>query len=517
VSAVLACDIGGSGMRAALVDAAGETLAIHRCSAPPQHGRDGAAEIDPDAWWNRFEELAAALAAAAGPRFDAIEGVAVCGVTRTQVIVDRTGRPVRPALTWSDTRAEPELSALLERLPPDHPERPRVNAFHPLARLAWIAAHEPRALSAAAYVLDPKDYVNLRLTGRAATDPVSSARLIAAAEPGSDGASLLGAIGTSAAIVPPRLAPTDQVGRIATGHGGALARLEGRPVFCLANDTWAAALGMGALRPGFAYNLSGTTDVLGIVSARPVAAPGLMAVDWGPGLHHLGGPSQNGADTLIWLLDLLGLTSGEAGDIGGALETLLSAPRGRQPILFLPYLQGERTPHWDAALRGAALGLNRRHTRTDLAWAALEGIAFLNRLVLERAELALGAPVDEIRFGGGGATNEIWCQVKADVCERPIAVGAAREPGLLGCAIAAWFGLGRYGSLPAAQESMVRIVRRYRPRPEHAPAYRALFELYRRAEDALRPLSHALSAIDTRRRPMPGSAAPTRSKENVPQ
>jgi xylulokinase len=342
-------------------------------------------------------------------------------------------------------------------------------------------------------VIDPKDYLNYRLTGRVATDPVSSARLAAAAAPGPRGTSLLDAAGLGRHLLPERLAPTDRVGIVAPGLAEPLARLAGRPVFCLANDTWAAVAGMGALRSGFAYNISGTTDVLGVVSAIPTTAEGLMDVDWGCGLHHLGGPSQNGADTIAWVADLVAPRS--AAPLGDELGRLLAAPRDAQPILFLPYLQGERTPHWDAALRGAALGLNRRHTRTDLAWAALEGIAFLNRLVLERAEAALGRAVDEIRFGGGGATNETWCQIKADICERPVAVGEAPEPGLLGCAIAARVGLGQYPSLGAAQEALVRVARRYRPRPEYATSYRKLYSLYRDAEGALRPISHGLAAI----------------------
>src|SRR5690606_19793553 len=188
-----------------------------------------------------------------------------------------------------------------------------------------------------------------------------------------------------------------------------------------ANDTWAAVAGLGALRPGYAYNISGTTEVFGAVGAEPVQAQGLMTVDWGGGHYQIGGPGQNGADTIAWLLPLLGRL-GEDGMAGvaQAMDDLLAAPRDPQPALFLPYLQGERVPYWDPHLRGAFLGLNRRHGPGDLAWAVLEGVAFLNRVVLERAEAALGGKVQEIRFGGGAASNARWCQVKADICERAV-------------------------------------------------------------------------------------------------
>lgn len=503
MSVVLTGDIGATSLRAALVDRAGRFVASRRRAAPAETVDGVRHELDAAAWWTAFAELAAELAAEAPAEFDAVEAVGICGVTRTQVIVDGAGRPLRKAITWRDTRAEPEMAPLLACLPAAHPERGRVNAFHPVARLAWVARHEPGVLEAAAAVIEPKDYINLRLTGRIATDPVSSARLLASAE-SLGGTNLLSAGGINPRIVPQHHAPTACVGTVMAGHDGALGRLQGRPVFCLANDTWAAVLGMGALRPGYAYNISGTTEVIGAVSAKAAEAEGLMSVDWGEGLHHLGGPSQNGADTVAWMLQLVGKAASEIGD---ATAQLLAEPRDPQPILFLPYLQGERTPHWDAALRGAALGLNRHHGATDFAWATLEGIAFLNRLVLERAEAALGGPVGEIRFGGGGAANETWCQIKADVCERPVVVGVASEPGLLGCAIAAQFGLGRHASLAMAQEKLVAIARRYAPRPEHGAIYRQLYALYRDAEVALRPLSHALSALDGRRTRLPGVAA----------
>ena len=119
-------------------------------------------------------------------------------------------------------------------------------------------------------------------------------------------------------------------------------------------------------------------------------ADGLLSVDFGSGLTQLGGPSQNGGDTLVWLSELLGLPER---DIGAALDHLLAAPRHPQDLLFLPYLQGERVPYWDPSLRGAFIGLHRRHGPGDLARAALEGIAFVNRIVLERAEAAIGRSV----------------------------------------------------------------------------------------------------------------------------
>ncbi len=152
-------------------------------------------------------------------------------------------------------------------------------------------------------------------------------------------------------------------------------------------------------------------------------------------------------------------------------------------------------PIGDPALRGAFVGLNRRHGPADCARAALEGIAFLNRLVLERAETAIGRKVKEVRFGGGGAANTAWGQIKADICGRPVAVAENPEPGILGAAIVALTALGRFKSLEAGQEALVRVRRRFEPRREAAELYSRLYELFREAESALAPISRKLVSL----------------------
>ena len=479
MSVVLACDLGGTSFRAALIDAHGEFRALTSVAGPNSDDGHGFSEIDADLWWRAFCTAADTLAQTAPNDFACIAGVAICGVTRTQVFVDVDGHPVRPAITWKDTRAQAAAARLAEGA--EHAEAAALNGFHPLARLGWLRESEPAVAARVAKVLDPKDYLNLRLTGRAASDPVSLARLIAAP-------ALLAAAGFDASVIPDLCDPWESVGGVQSDLPGSLSALAGCPVFCGSNDTWVGVVGLGAMQPGLAYNISGTTEVLGVMGAQAVAAEGLLTVDW-LGQFQLGGPSQNGADIVTWLMSLL---ENDAAP-GESLEALLATPRHSQPVIFLPYLQGERVPYWDPSLRGAFVGLNRQHRAGDLAWAVLEGVAFLNRIVLETAEAAIGAQVAEIRFGGGAARNARWQQVKADVTGRPVAVGETPEPGLLGAAIVAWTGLGRFASLAQAQEKLVRIASRALPNPTHKAYYDALFGLFRQAETALAPVSRSLA------------------------
>jgi xylulokinase len=502
MSVVLACDLGGTSFRAALIDSDGVTRAAAMILGPTAIDRMGWSEIDATAWWRILVEAAGQLAEAEPELFSTIEAVAICGVTRTQVFLGRDGRQLRPAMTWKDTRSEAAAARLRDKLTEAHPESARINAFHPLARLAWLREDEEALFRALACVLEPKDYLNARLTGRQAGDPVSMARLLASKE---IVASIdpFAAIGLSKSILPPVLEPCVSVGPVLPGLPAPLDRIAGVPVFCSSSDTWVAVAGLGALRAGYAYNISGTTEVLGAVGLEPVEAEGLLTVDW-RGLWQIGGPSQNGADTVSWLLSLLGRQGGEPGSVGREIDALLAGQRHPQPLLFLPYLQGERVPYWNPSLRGALLGLNRQHGATDLAYAVLEGVAFLNRIVLERAEAALGGAVAEIRFGGGAAANPVWSQIKADICGRPVVVGASKEPGLLGAAIVAWTGLGRFASLAEAQAKLVAPAARFEPEPARKATYDALFALYRRSEAALAPISADLSTLSRSAGALPG-------------
>ena len=526
MSVVLACDLGGTNFRAALIDASGQTLAETQVSSPSGASGAGWAEIDPDEWWATLMAAVTRLAESDRDLLTQTQAIAMCGVTRTQVFLDAEGQSLRPAMTWRDARAAEFLPELLATLPAAHPESAQVNAFHPLARLAWLRRHEPQHYEQLHIVLEPKDYLNFRLTGVQAADLISSARLLAAAREHELSPSLLQAAGFATSLVPRALSPTDSVGRVVDGLPGELSLLAGVPVYACSNDTWAAVAGLGALRPGYAYNISGTTEVFGVMGSEAVQAPGLMTVQWGDDLYQVGGPGQNGADTLTWLLSLLRdavvpelrMAAPEAPDDGRrdndddghggsdahgiahcerpTFETLLAGTRDTQPLLFLPYLQGERVPHWDANLRGAFVGLNRRHRATDLAWAVMEGVAFLNRIVLERGERATGTAVNEIRYGGGAASNPLWCQAKADICERPVVTGQSAQPGLLGAAMVAWTGLGQFSSLSAAQAVMEQPGHRYVPRAERREAYRQLAAWYAQAGEALRPISHGLAAMD---------------------
>ncbi len=491
MASVLAIDLGGSALKACLFDRDGTALAS--ASLPIRFLEDakGCSEQDPGVWWQALLDAAARLAAEAPEAFEAATAVAICGFTRTQVFLGDNGKVLRPAIAFRDFRAQ----ALAQELKEDPglaalAEAAHLNGFHPLARLAWLQREEPAVWQATRLLLEPKDYLNLRLTGEARSDPISCERLSRAVAGGRG--SLAAAMGLDQVPLPPLRDPTDEVGKVLPNLPHPLSTLAGAAVFCGSNDSWTAAAGMAALKPGRAYCLSGSSEVFGLMADRKAEAPGLISLAWGEDLWHLGGPGLNGANALDWLLDML-----DPRDLPSAerLAALLAQTYSGAPLLFHPYLLGERTPYWDPQLRASFIGLGAVHRPGDLLRAGMQGIAFLNRLVLERAEEASGLRAKAVRLAGGGSRNAVWNQIRADCLGRPLLISPQAEMGLAGCLAVARVGLGLDPDLATAAEAIAGDLVAYHPDAAFQERANALYGLFMDMHESLAGASHRLAQI----------------------
>lgn len=493
MSAVLAVDLGGSALKACLFDTHGEQIAAASVPLAFRDDATGRSEADPHLWWDALASAAEEIAEKSGIRFRDVAAVAICGFTRTQVFLDGGNGIVRPAIGFRDSYAAAAAEAAL--LLPEvagHPDARHLNAFHPLARLLCLKREEPDAWAATRLVLEPKDYLNLRLTGKAMSDRISQHWLKTAME-GED-ASLAALAGMERDLLPPLGDPDDAVGKVLDGLPGALSRIAGARVFCGSNDTWAAVAGLGALRPGYAYCVSGSSEVLGLIGDRQAEAEGLITIPWGESLWMLGGPGQNGANALSWIVDLL-----DPRDLplANRLDALLKLPDSSQPILFHPFLHGERVPFWDRDLRASFLGLTASHGPGDLVRSVMEGVAFVNRIVLERAEQATGKRAGEIRIAGGGARSPVWNQIRADILGRPMLASRSSEMGLAGCLALARVGLGLDADIGSAADALRPDFARLDPDPARRARYEALFSIFRETHAAVADASHRLAQVGT--------------------
>lgn len=464
--AILTADLGAGSLRTAAIAFDGTILAQTAKSIPTLEPQPTWQEADPEAWWDALREGFGVLLEEVDDL--SIEAIALTGMTRSEVFLDADGASLRPSILWRDRRAGAAAVTVAQAAAEPNPAL-AINAFHPLARLAWVRDAEPEIFARLAAVLEPKDYLNYRLTGRIAGDMVVAGRTARLRQSACDVLSPL------TRLLPADTLPPASVLGPVTAEAG-LAALTGVPVVVSSMDTWAASIGAGAGAAGHGYDVSGTSEAVGLLSAVPADAAGLVALDWAPGLHQLGGPTQAGADAVRWAHD----TFRADGELAEALERAGARRPSRESPMCLIYLLGERAPVWRADVRGAIFGLGRDSEPDDYLWAAMEGVAQAVRDILATAEAASGTRTEMVHICGGGARSPAWCQLRADVIGRPVALPRELECGLIGAAVAAGVAIGSYGDLTEGAGAMNPTTRIFTPRADRAELYAARADLYGR-------------------------------------
>jgi len=475
-------DVGTSSVKAVMGATGGARLDAYSGQHDTARPGPGAAEQDPAAWMHHVE--AALHRFAAHRRARDVVAIGITSQVNTHLPVDAGGTPLHHAITWQDTRCAAQAARLEATIAPEVKTRALgapipIDASHALARLAWLAETAPDIRARTAHLMLPKDHVIARLTGEVVTDPLSSVGLV-----GTDlryAGAVLDLVEGAARLLPPLRDPLEIVGIVGAGLPFA-----GVPVANGTMDAWASMFGLGVARDGEAIYLSGTSDVLGLISADRPGAPGIITFpDWrGITLH--AGPTQSGGASLGWVARLLGrgIT-----DLSALAET---APVTAHSPLFLPHLEGERAPLWDASSRGAFAGLSSATGPAEMATAVMEGVAFSARLALEAIEESGARPITALRHGGGGARSDIWCRTRANALGRRLDRVAAPEAGAMGALVMAGVASGEMPDLAGAAGALVATDRSFDPDLRIAALSEDRFAAFRDLYEGLAPVNARL-------------------------
>jgi xylulokinase len=398
----------------------------------------GRAESDPGDWWRAT--CRAVRQAVTQARGAEIVGVAVAGQMHGLVLagdgavagdeaagtnVGVPGDVVRPAILWLDQRAAVEAGRYAElptALTGVLGNRPSAGMAGPI--LCWLAEHEPGNVAAARWALQPKDWIRLRMTGQAATDPTdASGTLLFDLEREAWADDLIAALGLPRGKLPPVLSSALVAGVLLADPAVALGLPPGIPVAVGAADT-AAALYAAGLHDDEAMLTLGSGGQWAVLERefRPTSTTNLYRAV-GDGYYRLA-PVQNVGVTLNWVRTLLNVSWADLYDAA-------ARPARRDALVFAPYLTPER---WDPAATGAWTGLALAHQREDLLRSALDGVAALLRERLDDLRAA-GHDPSRVILGGGGATHPAWRDLLAAALAVPLrpapaawltAAGAAR-------------------------------------------------------------------------------------------
>ena len=493
---LLGIDIGTTGVRAAIFAEDGRMVADASATCPHDSPKPGWAEADPEAWWRAIARVLGELALT--NKLEDIACIAVVGQAPTVVLVDAAGAVVRPAVLWLDTRAEGEAREL------------GTEAYYLGPKLLWLARNEPAALAKAKWVLQSHAFVAMRLTGEVAVDPSTAALALplfdlAKLEWVHSAFTRVHDASTGAGVTPEQMPPLRRSHEVLGAVTAEAARVTGlragTRVVVGGGDFAAATLGAGVIAEGEACLMLGTAGNLLVpcrtpgTDARLINAHHVGAESW----LSLGGTLSGGAQE--WLRHALTRASGsEDTAVRGALPTfeVLDGEASRvaaasDGLMFLPYLQGERTPIWDVSARGAYVGLGLDHGRGHLWRALLEGVAlgFVDcQAVLEEG----GFVLREVVAANGGGKSALFRQILCDALGVPLAYASKGGGTVAGAAILAALGAGVLAKAGDAKAWRGELVM-HEPNPAAHARYRELLELRRAAYAGLKGVFAGLGAF----------------------
>jgi xylulokinase len=482
----LGLDVGTSGIKAILVTPSGEVLRSASTPLSLSTPRPGWAEQHPESWW---DATIASIRSVLDGRDVHVSAIGISGQMHSSVFLDREGEVIRPALLWSDGRTTDECAEITGRAGGearlrDWVRNPALEGFT-LPKVLWLRKHEPDAFGRLAKVLLAKDFVRFRLTGDLATEPSdASGTLMFDPAQLTWSRAIMDAVSLPMALLPNVGGSAEVLGRVTAQVAARCGLTSGIPVVGGGADNACGAAGVGVITPGEAVASWGTSGTVLAPTAEPLVDPGLRAHTFchvAPGTWYLMGVVLSAGGAFAWYREQFAreLAATDHADLQ-LNEEAAGVPRGADGVTFLPYLQGERTPHRDASARGAFLGLSLAHSRAHLTRAVLEGVSFALRDSLSILQ-ELGHSPKELLLTGGGARSAFIRQLQADVYGIPVTTVNREEGPAYGAALLAAVGVGAFSDLAEAARATLVRGREQRADAEAHAAYEAPYARYRAA------------------------------------
>ena len=543
---VLAYDVGTSGVKTCLYRVDKGTLQLVT-SASSGYGLrllpNGGAEQDPDEWWSAMVSSTRKLSAEHAEEMAEIAGLSFCAQAQSVVLLDEKACPVRPSMSYMDTRA----GEIRQRLGAKSPTIAGAGLFFllkslyhtgvvaasdkdPVWKYLWVKENEPKLFARVRAWLDVKDALIARMTGRFSMSLDSAFATLLLDRRGAEPRfceALIRMLGIERQHLPEIVRSTDEVGPLAPEPAAELGLKAGIPVFSGGMDSSLIGVGAGCTRPGETHVYMGTSGWVSTVTDKMlVDTSALIASVVGvqPGLYNYFAELETAGKCLEWVRDHLALDeiniylkkedvcqtqaqeNHEASDETQASasqnelrpvhypgnkekifrslydylsEVIDTTPEGSNGVIFTPWLHGNRCPFEDARARGMFFNIGLETGKSELLRAVVEGCCYHMHWFLETIEKKLHTS-EVIRFVGGGALSPVTTQILADVLQRPVeTVPEPQNVGAAGAALVAAIGLGASSSFSEAAER-IQSNRRYEPRAESRTVHERNYQVFKK-------------------------------------
>jgi len=523
-------DIGTQGSKGALISETGEILASHSIEQEVSIPRPGWAEHDAEqAWWGGFVNVVKVLLDRSQIDPGDISAIGVSSLMPVMAAVDDAGRPLRPAILYSDTRAHDEMDRLNEELAlggtvaANGQFSPGLTLQDLGPKIVWYQQHEPERWRRTRGLLGAQAYAIAKLTANHVVDVVTAIGYRPFFNPNTKTWDPLvcSRYDVPIDILPTIIDMTDIAGTV-TPHAAAQTGLAaGTPVIAGATDFFAEMISTGANESGDVIVSYGTTLCMAGLSDHPVGpCPGLGAMlgdrsslsGLYPGLYSVGGGMVTSAALSRWFRDRFGQAERRAeGELGISAYGLLglaadSVPPGSDGLIVLPYFSGERTPIHDDQARGMMFGLTLAHGKGHIYRALLEGVAYgvEHHFQIMREG---GVPMRRIVATGGGSRSHLWTQIVSDVTGLPQTV-ISPSNAALGAGFLAGYAIGIFSDLRDVRR-WAKAEREVQPRAQLYEVYQKYYGIYRRLYEQTKNEMHELARLTAEASPRPkGSLGP---------
>ena len=482
-------DIGTSAVKLLAMDNSGKVLRTVSREYPLYMYDDGKSEQDPQDWWEQtacgLKELCDGI--------QNITAVSFSGQMHGLVALDENDNVLRRAILWNDQRTQEQCDFLNNVIGRETLLNNVANVAltgFTAPKILWVKQHEPQLFAKISKIMLPKDYIAYKLSGVFATDYSDASGMLlldVGKQDWSD--TMLGIVGVTRKQLPKLYHSYQAIGTVTQAAAAATGLPSTASVVIGGGDQAVGAIGSGIVSGGMCSVSLGTSGVLFVAADS-------FAVDKSPaaihsfchstGKYHFMGVTLSAAGSNKWWVEEILQT----GDHAAEQENINKI--GKNPVYFLPYLSGERTPHNDPFARGAFVGMNSTTTRADMTLAVMEGVTFSLRDILARVR-ALGANVDTARIIGGGAKSPIWCQLTADILRLKVEKIQTGEGPAFGAAILAMVGAGAFETVEEACAKLISVTQTYTPCEETAANYDKHYPIYAGLYNALKDSFRAIT------------------------
>ncbi len=491
---LLGIDFGTGGCKVTAITVDGRVAGDCSVEYTTYHDHSGWSEQNPADWYAACCSALKKLAAS-GVDLRAVAAVSFDGSTHNAVLLDGAMKPLRRTIMWTDQRSTAECAVLREMK--DKIFQTAYQMPTPtwtLPQMMWLQKHEPEVMKKVRHILFVKDYVRYLFTGVAVTDYIEAQGTLFYDMKNQKWSTELAALaGIAPEVLPELVTPTTRTGSVTAQAARDTGLPEGTPVICGTSDSAVEDYGAGAIEPGDAIIKLATAGNVNVMTGKAFPDPGTLTYSHViPGMWYTVAATNAAALCQRWFRDVFcGEEAAFAEASGKKVYALMDelaekSPLGANGIFFHPYLQGERSPYWDAALRSSFTGVSIASTKGDFIRALFEGVAFS---LLDCYGLIdkMGLPVKRIFFIGGGAKSRLWSEIVCNIFNLPVQVPAIGDASF-GTALLAGTGIGLWQNSADAVRNCLAIDREISPDPEKAARYRELFAEYKAIHDALAPI-----------------------------